>query len=244
VLTVLLQIAYASLSAQVPVITEQPASRTVGTGCTISFSVGVATAGQFTYQWQHEGTNLPNGIITTVAGSGQVYDSGDGVGALSAGFGYPCGVAVDTLGNLYVGDIGAVSNSVRKISTNGIVSSIPRAAGSYGASIGLATDAAGNLFVCGIITTLAGGGTERVRDGLEATNVDLYIVSRGLAVDISGNVFFSTFHQVLKVDTNGIITTVAGDTPQGCTGDGSCRRGQARPDGRRGRGQVREPFHR
>jgi sugar lactone lactonase YvrE len=355
--TVLLQTAFASLSA-VPLITAQPESRTVGAGCTISFSVGVAAAGQFTYQWQHEGTNLPNGIITTVAGSEQVDDSRDGVVALSAGFGHPCGVAVDTFGNLYVGDNGPVSNSVHKISTNGIVSSIPRASGSFGASIGLVTDAAGNLFVCGsrqgdpervrkvdthghisvlagarqtfisgsgsiavrdlgdggpairaqlngpsglavdgsgnlfiadefsdrvrkvspegiittvagngdegfsrdgraaintplhwpsgvavdssgnlfiaesgnklirkvnpngIITTLAGGGTERVRDGLAATNVDLYIVSGGLAVDISGNVFFSTFHQVRKVDTNGIITTVAGDTTQGCTGDG------------------------
>src|SRR5262249_61157054 len=115
VLTVLLQIAYANLRAQVPVITEQPASRTVGTGCTISFSVGVAAAGQFTYQWQHEGTNLPNAIITTVAGREQADDSADGVGALSAGFGHPCGVAVGTFGNLYVGDNRPGSHSVRKI---------------------------------------------------------------------------------------------------------------------------------
>jgi hypothetical protein len=357
VLTVSLEIAYASLSAQVPVITEQPASRTAVSGGTISFSVEVAGLGPFTYQWQHEGTNLPDGIITTVAGSGQYDESeAEGVAALKAGFGRPTGVAVDAFGNLYVGDISAHSNSVCKVSTNGVISSIRNVAGIHGAAIGVATDASGKLFVCGsrqggpelvravdrqgivsrvagtglrdtgssaaaavlgdggpankaqldgpsglavdasgnlfiadqfnarvrkvdskgiittvagngkegfskdgrpaihtqlhwpkgvavdswgnlfiaeagnklirkvdskgIITTVAGGGTQSIRDGLVATNVDLYIVSGGIAVDSTGNVFFSTFHDVRKVDTNGIITTVAGDGIQGCVGEG------------------------
>ena len=37
-------------------------------GGNVRFAVGVSGAGPFTYQWQLNDTNLPNGIITTIAG--------------------------------------------------------------------------------------------------------------------------------------------------------------------------------
>lgn len=351
-------------SARFPIIANQPASRTTTSGTTVIFTVGVSGGGPFTYQWQHDGTNLPNGIITTVVGKGthNRSDSGDGGSATSAGLASATGVAVDAFENIFIGDVNAVGHSVRKVDTNGLISTLRGAAGDHGKMIALAADAAGNVFVCGsrqggpelvrkvarvgnvsivagsdklesyfsmrdhrsepvayggdggpavnallngpsglavdgagnlfiadefnnrvrkvdskgiittvagdgtegysrdggtaihahvhspgavavdaaghlfiaetgnnlirkvspdgLISTVAGGGTERVRDGLRATNVDLYILSEGLVVDGSGNLFFTTFHEIRKVDTNGIITTVAGEGRQGCAGDG------------------------
>ena len=47
-----------------------------------------------------------NGIITTVAGNGTAGFSGDGGEAISASMGYPYGLAVDAIGNIYIADQG------------------------------------------------------------------------------------------------------------------------------------------
>jgi hypothetical protein len=57
----------AQLSAQ-PVITSQPVNQTAIWGGNATFSVMATDVGPLTYQWQLNGTNLPNNIITTVAG--------------------------------------------------------------------------------------------------------------------------------------------------------------------------------
>jgi len=54
-----------------------------------------------------------NGIITTVAGNGTFGYSGDGGPATEAQLGYSYGVAVDTLGNLYISDIN--NRCIRKV---------------------------------------------------------------------------------------------------------------------------------
>ncbi len=46
----------------------------------------------------------PEGVISTVAGNGTEGFSGDGGPATSAQLYYPCGVAVDTAGNLFIAD--------------------------------------------------------------------------------------------------------------------------------------------
>src|ERR1039458_4620950 len=51
---------------------------TVPVGNYVSFAVSVTGTGPFSYQWQLNGTNLPNSIISTVAGSGTYSYSGDG----------------------------------------------------------------------------------------------------------------------------------------------------------------------
>lgn len=59
------------------------------------------------------------GVISTVAGNGSTEFSGDGGQAVAAGMS-PQGIAVDRAGNLYIAD----DNRVRKVSTEGIVSTV------------------------------------------------------------------------------------------------------------------------
>jgi len=161
----------------------------------ISVSAAGSCSGPFTYQWQHDGTNIGN-IITTVAG---VYntlgiDSGDGGPATNAYLAFASGVAVDVTGNLYIAD--TENNVIRKVNTNGI------------------------------ITTVAGINESSFLysgDGGMATNASL-AYPNGVVVDATGNLFIAdTGNNVIrKVDTNGIITTVAGSNALGSnySGDG------------------------
>ncbi len=96
----------------------------------------------------------------------------------------------------------------------------------------LAVDAAGNLYftqfdrvrkvtTAGIISTVAGGGTGDLGDGGPATSASI-AEPAGVALDASGNLFVSdsAHERVRKVDTNGVITTVAGTGTSGYNGDG------------------------
>jgi len=236
-----LGVAQTTLRAQLPTITNQPASQAVWAGGNVTFAVGVSGTGPFTYQWQFNTVNLPNGIITTVAGGG---GGGDGSAATNASLGSPDGVAVDAVGNLFIADIG--NQRVRKVSTNGIITTVagngiggysgdggPATNASLDYPDGVAVDASGNLFIAdnlnssirkvstnGIITTVAGNGTWGYSgDGGAATNANLHF-PYGVAVDASGNLFIAdTFNSRIRmVSTNGIISTVAGG---GSGGDGS-----------------------
>src|SRR5476649_2440872 len=91
-------------AAQAPAITTQPTSQSIVYGQTAAFSVTATGPGPFTYQWLFNGTNLPNGIITTIAGNGTNGFSGDGGAATNAALKYPSGVAVDSHGNLFIAD--------------------------------------------------------------------------------------------------------------------------------------------
>jgi uncharacterized protein (TIGR03437 family) len=98
--------------------------------------------------------------------------------------------------------------------------------------IDVALDGGGNLYIAagklirkvsssGIISTVAGGGTS-VGDGVRAIEAELSPVA--IAVDTSGNLYiadsvFGVF-RVRKVDTKGIITTVAGGAGCCALGDG------------------------
>jgi len=139
------------------------------------------------------------GVITTFAGNGQ-YDTNTGAGT-------------------YSGDGGAATNA-------GL--NQPQA---------VAVDAEGNVFIAdsgnnrirkiapsGIITTVAGLGTNAFfGDGGAATNAGLSYPA-GVAIDSSGNLFIAdtSNFRVRKVTTNGVISTVAGtgNPTNGPTGDG------------------------
>lgn len=144
------------------------------------------------------------GNITTVAGTGSFYYSGDGGPATSASFRGFGGIAVDGTGNIFIADV--INRRIRKVSTSGTITTI-----------------AGNG------TDVGGGVYYYPHDGVLATSTAIGYPT-GLAVDSVGNVFIADGGNfvVRKVDTSGVITTVAGNHPsdysafsgQGYSGDG------------------------
>ncbi|MCA1684232.1 MAG: DUF11 domain-containing protein, partial [Actinobacteria bacterium] len=189
------------------------------------------------------------GIITTVAGTGEFGFSGDGGLATEAALGNPAGLAVDAAGNLYIAEV-EFSRVRRVDAVSGVITTVagtgdwgysgdggPATEAFLAGPSDLAFDAAGNLYitdtyngvirkvdaVTGIITTVAGGGdpANGVGDGLSATEVDLSDPF-GLTVTADGTIYFADTqaHRVRRVDTSGIITTVAGTGVAGFSGDG------------------------
>ena len=182
-----------------PVITQQPTNQTAVVGGGATFNVAVSGTGPFNYQWQFNGTYLPNGIITTVAGNGVTGYAGDGGAATNAEFYFPIGIAVDASGNLFIGDND--NYRIRKVSTNGIITTVAYIANPSGPN-GVFVDTSGNLLVAnngyisrvstnGTVVQVAGnGGQGFAGDGGSATSATLYYPN-GVAVDANGNLFIA-----------------------------------------------------
>jgi len=176
------------------------------------------------------------GIITPFAGNGNFYVSttpptpyNDNGPARSAYVGNPSAIAFDSTGNLYISE----SGHIRKV-VNGNISTVPGIS-VYASDI--AFDSSGDLIVSditndlvqklafstGVVTTIAGGGTQGYSDNSPATSVSLYNPT-GVAVDAGNNLYISDFLSctVRKVAAStGIITTVTGNGPNGaCIYDG------------------------
>jgi len=180
------------------------------------------------------------GVITTVAGGGPPGSNGDGGPATSAQV-FPGAVAIDSAGNLFI----ATGANIRKVNTAGIITTIagngiPSFSGDAGPATAagflatsVAVDPAGNIYIsdtlsqrirkintAGIISTFAGNGTQGFSgDGGPAVNATLTL-PRGLATDAGGNVYFASLGRIRKVDTAGVITTVAGNGSPLSLGDG------------------------
>ncbi len=195
------------------------------------------------------------GIITTIAGNGLIGYSGDDSLAINAKIDQPYGVAVDGSGNVYFVD--AANSRVRKVNTSGIITTIagtgtstsmgiPIGAGYNGDNIvattaelnhpvGIALDVSGNIYITdpgnnrvrkvntsGIITTIAGTGAEiDSGDNGLATAAGLYI-PYAITLDGNGNIYIGEDdgNRVRKVNTSGIITTIAGTGTADFSGDG------------------------
>jgi sugar lactone lactonase YvrE len=186
------------------------------------------------------------GSITTVAGTGVAWTTGDGGRADQAGIEYPIDLDFDGEGNLYILEHGSTPR-VRRVDASGQISTVvgPEASGEAAgldlsdtfSPSGLAVDAEGNVYLgggegedlenrvirvdpSGDVTIVAGTGQPGVSgDGGPATEARLRRVW-DVAVDARGNLYISGQARIRKVDTSGVITTLAGTGEAGFAGDG------------------------
>jgi sugar lactone lactonase YvrE len=186
----------------------------------------------------------PDGMVSTLAGAPMINGGMDGTGA-AARFYNPSGVATDSLGNIYVTDSG--NHTLRKITANGMVSTLagfPLIYGSadglgYGARFnhltGVATDSSGYIYVAdkenntirkitpaGMVSTLA--GIPMVDGGTDGTGTDASFKSpNGLSTDSSGNIYAadSGNHTIRKITPSGVVITLAGTSNVSGNTDGA-----------------------
>lgn len=188
-----------------------------------------------------------SGIISTFAGTGVPGFSGDGASATLAQLNYPTSIAVDSSGNVYIADKDNVR--IRKVNTLGVISTIA-GTGVSGYSgdgatatlaelnglYGIAVDGMGNVYfadqsnyrirkinILGVISTFAGTGISGFSGDGAAANLAQINGARGVAVDTLGNVYISDLnnHRIRKINTSGIISTIAGTGVAGYNGDGA-----------------------
>lgn len=187
----------------------------------------------------------PSGTITTIAGTGTSGYNGDGGPATAAMLHTPANVAVDTAGNIYITDQG--NRRIRKIDPLGIITTFAgngtnTPLGEGGAATAAATwgpyalfiDKWGNIFYTdhgfyrirkidpsGIVTTICGTGVSGYTgDGGPATAATLWRPTC-LTGDTLGNIYVGDESNfcVRRINSAGIITTVAGTGTSGYSGN-------------------------
>ena len=182
--------------------------------------------------------------LELLAGGIDGYGNADGVGT-AARFATPAGVAVDGAGNVYVADRG--NATIRRVTADGVVTTLAGTAGMPGSAdgtgtaarfrslIGVAIDSAGAAYVAdagnetirkittaGVVTTLA--GTPGMRGSTDGTGADARFGSTGsVAVDGAGNVYVADSRNatIRRVTAGGVVTTLAGTAAKFGSADGA-----------------------
>ena len=174
----------------------------------------------------------PSAVVSTLAGQAGLPGSADGA-TTTARFNASTAIAVDGAGNLYVADTG--NSSVRRVASNGVVSTLSAHGGSgsadgigdiarFSGPRGLALDGSGNIYVAdafnhtirkvdsaGNVSTLAGtAGLSGASDGTGPTARFKY--PSGVAVDGAGTVYVADMgnHTIRRISVSGVVTTLAG----------------------------------
>ncbi|BAP57163.1 hypothetical protein THII_2866 [Thioploca ingrica] len=138
--------------------------------------------------------NSINPSISTVAGNGTSGSAGDGGPAVNAQINRPRTIAWDSKGNLYITDTD--NNRIRKVDTNRYISTY----------VGTGTGGYGGDGTCGKLITEV-----------------LLNWPRSISIDSQDNLYISDAlnSRIRKVDTQGCITTIAGNGRVEDRGDGS-----------------------
>ena len=191
----------------------------------------------------------PGGAVSTLAGVAGSTGTTDGTGS-AARFNAPMGVAVDSLGNVYVAD--TRNNTLRMITPAGTVSTLAGSGGLTGSGDGtggsarfngpyaVTVDGSGNVYVAdffnatirkvtpsGTVSTVAGtAGSTGFADGAGAAA--RFNQPYGVAVDGSGNVYVAdTYNRAIReISPGGAVSTLNGSQtrfyyPQGIAIDAS-----------------------
>ena len=186
------------------------------------------------------------GMATRIAGTGEPGFSGDGGPAIDAQLQSSNHLVANDAGNLYIADSG--NRRIRMIDRQGVITTIA-GTGEHGfggdggpatealmtGGSAIARDAAGNLYVAdfenhrirkvdtdGIITTVAGTGDHLFNgEGLPATESNIGEPT-GVACDQEGNVYVAdqVNNRIRVVTPDGLMYTVAGTGKRGYEGDG------------------------
>ncbi len=171
--------------------------------------------------------------VTTIAGRFGVPDYTNATGT-NALLGYPKRLTADKAGNLYFID----GQSVRKINSALAVTTLAGQWTAFGFTDATGTDALfnspsdlavdqnGTVYVAdngnfairkispaGVVTTLAGDGTQGYLDGDVTTAKFDY--PDGIAVDSATNVYVADSHRIRKITAAGLVTTLAGSSSDG-----------------------------
>jgi hypothetical protein len=130
-----------------------------------------------------------SGIISVFAGNGTMGFSGDGGTATSASLNKPLDLAIDGVGNIYILDVG--NNRIRKVNTSGIIS------------------------------TYAGTGTYSFSGDGGPAILATFQQPSSITADLTGNVYVADYwnRRIRKIDSSGIINTIAGTGTAGYSGD-------------------------
>jgi sugar lactone lactonase YvrE len=175
-----------------------------------------------------------NLTVSTLAGNG-VAGFADGAGTI-AQFKSPTDITSDAAGNVYVADM--QNKRIRKVTPAGVVSTYagcnlagyldgPAATAQFYMPEGIASDAAGNIYVvdgstvirkistAGIVSTIAGayGSNTGYVDG--PISVARFSHPKALAVDAAGNIYVTDYSAIRKITTAGQVITIAGKNVPG-----------------------------
>ena len=191
----------------------------------------------------------PAGVVTTFAGLAGTAGSVDGA-AGAARFTTPSGLTIDRDGNLFVGDTG--NHAVRRITPDGVVTTVAgalatsgntdgaAAAARFNGPNGLIFDTAGNLLIAdsgnhtirrldrdGTVTTFA--GTAGISGTTSATGTAArFNFPTGLTFDAAGNLFVadSSNDCIRRITPAGVVTVFAGgpDVRGSANGTGTAAR--------------------
>ena len=240
--TNLSNIAITCRPAQLSIVTGSGggSGRSDGTGTNARFNrpqgSAVDSAGNvFVADWYNQTIRKisPEGAVTTFAGTYGVSGAADGTG-VAAQFCRPLAIAIDRADFLYVTD--TCSETIRKISPAGVVTTLAGMAGKAGSDdgtgaearfsmlAGIAIDTTGTLYVAdfgnntirkvspgGVVTTLAGKpGVLGFDDGIGSAAT--FSGPNGIAVDGNGIVYVadSYNHLVRTITPAGVVSTLAG----------------------------------
>jgi sugar lactone lactonase YvrE len=179
----------------------------------------------------------PLAVVTLVAGSTSP-DHIDG-SAANAAFNKPTGITVGADGNLYIADTD--NNVIRKVTRGGVTTTFAGDglpgyqdgngnSASFSHPLGIASDAAGNLYVADVnnqrirkitpaaeVTTIAGNGIPAFVNGIgTAASFDGPV---GVTVDAAGNIYVADRdnHCIRKITAAGVVSTFAGTGASGAT---------------------------